>query len=77
MFLLALIPTCIGHSLINWAARKIEVFKVNFFILGEPLLAPLLAYIYFGEKPLGIFYLGAVLVFTGIILSSFKNSSTT
>jgi drug/metabolite transporter (DMT)-like permease len=76
MFLLALVPTCIGHSLINWAARKIEAFKVNFFILGEPIIASFLAYFYFREKPLGIFYLGAVLVFTGIFLASIKYSST-
>ncbi len=69
MFLLAVIPTGIGHSLINWAARRIEAYKVNFSILGEPLFASLLAYFLFGEKPYGLFYIGAVFVVMGIVFS--------
>lgn len=68
MFLLALIPTCIGHSLINWAARRVEIFKVNFFILGEPIIASLLAYSIWREKPYGWFYPGAILIIGGILL---------
>ncbi|OGB68801.1 MAG: hypothetical protein A2Y94_15040 [Caldithrix sp. RBG_13_44_9] len=77
MFLLALIPTGIGHSLINWAARKIPVYKVNFSILGEPLIASVLAYFLFSEKPYGFFYLGAVLIMAGIILALLDQSDTT
>lgn len=69
MLLLALIPTGIGHSLINWAARKIPVYKVNFSILGEPLIASFLAFWLFGEKPYGLFYVGAVFIIFGIILA--------
>jgi drug/metabolite transporter (DMT)-like permease len=69
MFLLALIPTGIGHSLLNWAARKIPVYKVNFSILGEPLIASFLAYFLFAEKPYGFFYQGALLIVAGIILA--------
>jgi drug/metabolite transporter (DMT)-like permease len=76
MFLLALIPTCIGHSLINWGARKIEAYKVNFFIIGEPIFASLLAYLIWQEKPFGFFYLGSTLIFGGIILASYKNKTT-
>jgi len=69
MFLLALIPTGIGHSLINWAARKIPVYKVNFSILGEPVIASVLAFFIFQEKPYGFFYLGAAFIMLGIILA--------
>ncbi len=69
MLLLAMIPTGIGHSLLNWAARKIPVYKVNFSILGEPLIASLLAYLLFREKPYGFFYLGALLITAAIILA--------
>jgi len=69
MFLLALIPTGIGHSLINWAARKIPVYKVNFSILGEPVIASVLAFFIFQEKPYGFFYLGATFIILGIILA--------
>jgi len=74
MFLLALIPTGIGHSLLNWAARKIPVYKVNFSVLGEPLIASLLAYFLFAEKPYGFFYLGAVLILIGIVLALLDQS---
>jgi drug/metabolite transporter (DMT)-like permease len=76
MFLLAWIPTGIGHSLINWAARKIPVYKVNFFILGEPLIASILAYLLFSEKPYGYFYLGAILITAGIVLALLDQSDT-
>jgi drug/metabolite transporter (DMT)-like permease len=69
MFLLALIPTGIGHSLINWAARKIPVYKVNFSILGEPVIASILAYFLFQEQPYGLFYLGAAFIMLGIFLA--------
>ena len=69
MFLLALVPTGIGHSLINWAARKIPVYKVNFSILGEPIIASILAFFIFQEKPYGFFYLGALFIMLGIFLA--------
>jgi drug/metabolite transporter (DMT)-like permease len=69
MLLLAIIPTGIGHSLINWGARRIPVYKVNFFILGEPIIASILAYLILFEKPYGLFYIGAVFVLSGIVLA--------
>jgi drug/metabolite transporter (DMT)-like permease len=69
MFLLALVPTGIGHSLINWAARKIPVYNVNFSILGEPIIASILAFFIFREKPYGFFYLGALFIMLGIFLA--------
>ncbi len=69
MLLLALIPTGIGHSLINWAARKLPVYKVNFSILGEPVIASIMAYLIFAEQPYGLFYLGAVFIVLGILLA--------
>ncbi len=69
MLLLALIPTGIGHSLINWAARHTEVYRVNLAILGEPILASVLAYFFFAEVPYGLFWIGASLIVAGIILA--------
>ncbi len=69
IFLLALVPTGVGHSLINWAARKIQAYKVNFTILGEPVIASLLAYFIFNEKPYGLFYPGAAFILLGIVLA--------
>jgi len=69
MLMLAIIPTGIGHSLLNWSARKIEVYKVNIASLGELVFASIMAYIFFGEKPYGVFYVGAGLILIGILLA--------
>jgi drug/metabolite transporter (DMT)-like permease len=69
MLLLAIIPTGIGHSLLNWTARKIEVYKVNIASLGELVLASFMAFIFFAEKPFGIFYVGASMILIGILLA--------
>jgi len=50
---------------------------VNFSILGEPLIASVLAYLLFSEKPYGFFYLGAVLIMAGIVLALLDQSDTT
>ncbi|MBN2366814.1 MAG: DMT family transporter [Calditrichaeota bacterium] len=76
MLLLAIIPTGIGHSLINWAARKLPVYKVNFSILGEPIIASVLAFWFFGEQPYGMFYIGAIFILAGIILALFDRPGT-
>lgn len=69
MLLLAVVPTGIGHSLLNWAARRLEVYKVNFAALGEPLFASLLGFFIFGEVPYGLFYPAAALILLGIGLA--------
>lgn len=69
MFLLALGPTGIGHSLINWAARRIPVYRINLLMLGELLIASLLAYVLFHEQPGASFGWGAPFIVSGIILA--------
>ncbi len=69
MLLLALIPTGVGHSLLNWAARRIEAYKVSLAVLGEPVLASIMAYFFFGETPYGWFYAGAGFILAGIVLA--------
>lgn len=69
MLLLALIPTGVGHSLLNWAARRIEAYKVSLAVLGEPVLASIMAYFFFSEVPYGWFYAGAVFILLGIVLA--------
>ncbi len=69
MFMLALGPTILGHSLLNWAARHIRVYHINFVMLGEPILATALAYIFFRELPPASFLPGALLVLSGIVVA--------
>jgi drug/metabolite transporter (DMT)-like permease len=67
-FLMALIPSAVGHSLINYSVRHIEAYKVQLGILLEPLVSSVLAFFIFMEKPPALFYPGAVLAFAGVIL---------
>lgn len=68
-FLLALVPTAIGHTLLNWALRYMKAYEVNIAVLGEPLGATLLALLLFGERPPLHVLLGGALVLAGILLA--------
>lgn len=48
---LAVGPTLVGHSLLNWALKYFEAFKVNMAVLLEPVFASLLAWVVLGELP--------------------------
>jgi drug/metabolite transporter (DMT)-like permease len=67
--LLALVPTGVGHTLLNWALRYRKAYEVNVAVLGEPLGATLLAYLAFGERPPVHVLAGGALVLVGIALA--------
>lgn len=48
---LALVPTILGHGLVNRSLRTIPAAAVGLFLLGEPIGASALAYALFGEIP--------------------------
>jgi len=48
---LGLVPTVLGHGLVNRALRSLSAPTVGLFLLGEPLGASLLAFLVFGEVP--------------------------
>lgn len=67
--LLAIVPTLFGHYLFNWLLKYMKASAVSMAILGEPVVASLLAWLLIGEAltPLqmiaGIFILSGVGVF--------------
>jgi len=66
--LLALVPTLLGHSLFNWALEYLETRFISVSILGEPVGAAALAYIFLGELP-GIYTVyGSSMVLFGLYL---------
>lgn len=67
LFLMALGPSVIGHSLLNYAVRQVRAYVVNAVGLGEPLLATLYALLIFGEKPGVHLYVGGALVIAGLV----------
>jgi drug/metabolite transporter (DMT)-like permease len=48
---LAVVPTLVGHGLVNRSLRRLPAPTVGLFMLGEPVAAGLLAYWIFGERP--------------------------
>lgn len=62
MIIIAIGPNLIGHSILNWSSRHLEIFKVNLVMLLEPLLATLSGIIFLAEYPASNFYLGAGLI---------------
>lgn len=67
--LLAVGPTFVGHTLLNWALRYRKAYEVNLAILGEPLGATLLGLILLGEHPPLYVAGGGALVLAGIGLA--------
>lgn len=70
VFLLGLIPQGIGHTCYNWSLRHLPATVVSTLVLGEPALAPALAWLFLGEKLGFAELLGGGLVAAGILLIS-------
>lgn len=69
---LAIGPTLLGHTGLNWALAYLPAFIVNLTVLGEPVGATLLAAVIpgIGEIPgLGV-VVGGALVLLGVILTA-------
>jgi drug/metabolite transporter (DMT)-like permease len=67
-FLIAIIPQMIGHTSFNWALKYFSVTTISFTILGEPVIASVLAYFLLGEGLSACKISGGVLVFMGVIM---------
>jgi drug/metabolite transporter (DMT)-like permease len=59
---LGLVPTVLGHGLVNRSLRSLKAPTVGLFLLGEPLGASVLAYLIFGEVPSASTALGGLIV---------------
>ena len=68
LVLLALIPQVLGHTILNWALAYMSPTLVALAILGEPLGAALLAWIFLNESVSLLQGIGAVGLLTGIVL---------
>ncbi len=66
--LLALIPSTLGHNLLNYAVRFIEAYKVNIAVLVEPVVSAILAALLFAELPGILFYPGSALTLFAVWL---------
>jgi drug/metabolite transporter (DMT)-like permease len=62
----AIIPSIIGHSLLNAAVRRAPAHLVTLAILGEPIGASLLAFAILGEVPPATAAAGGAVIVVGI-----------
>lgn len=70
---LAVIPTIIGHSLLNRSMRELPGQLVSLCNIGQFVFAAVMAWLLFGELPGPVFYAAAALVVGGVavvVLSS-------
>src|SRR5262249_42460137 len=70
LFLLALIPQCIGHTSYNWALRWLSPAKVAVISLAEPVGASLLAYLFLNEGLTGSKMAGGSIILLGIYIAT-------
>ena len=63
-----MVPTVIGHGLVNLSLRSIPAPTVGLFLLGEPVAASALAYVVFGERPGALTIAGGVLVMAALAI---------
>jgi len=65
--LIGLIPQLIGHSLINALLRHLQPGNIAIAILGEPLGATVLAWIFLSEVPTYVAMLGGAIILCSIV----------
>jgi drug/metabolite transporter (DMT)-like permease len=66
--LMAVVPTIGGHTMFNYALKKLPAHIVATGVLGEPVGASILAYFLLNEAPGVWIVLGGVLVISGLYL---------
>lgn len=67
---LALGPQLIGHTSFNWALRRLSATFVAVAILGEPVGAAILAWLFFEEGFRSLQLIGFVLLLVGIFVAA-------
>ena len=65
--LLAGVSTILGHTVYNWSLKYVTAPLVSASLLGEPILASVLAAIILVELPSPYIYLGGALILIGVL----------
>lgn len=67
---LAAVSQLVGHGGANWSLRHLPPAFVSLALLGEPIIASLLAWWLLGERVGPLLWVGGTLIFAGIFLSA-------
>ena len=70
---LGIIPTVIGHSLINRAMKYFRGQRVSIVNMGQFVFAGMLAYFIFGETPQWTFYIASGLLIVSAVIALQKS----
>ena len=70
---LAVVPTIIGHTVFNWALKHVRPTAISLAFLGEPVIASVLALIFFAQRPPLATFVGGALVLAGIYLTTSRD----
>jgi drug/metabolite transporter (DMT)-like permease len=66
---LALVPTILGHTMFNYALKKVPAHVISTSVLGEPVGASILAYLLLADQIPSIWtVVGGALVVTGLFM---------
>jgi drug/metabolite transporter (DMT)-like permease len=76
IFLLAVIPQLIGHSMFNWLLKYLSATMVAVTTLSEPIGSAVLAYIFLKETPAFAVITGGAFILVGIYLTSNQSART-
>jgi drug/metabolite transporter (DMT)-like permease len=68
VFIMALVCQVIGHSLFNWALRRMKTTLVAMSTLGEPIGTTLLAWLILGETPVPTEVMGGAVILAGVFV---------
>jgi drug/metabolite transporter (DMT)-like permease len=63
-------PQLLGHTVINFVLRDLDATTVSVAIMAEPIIATVLAYVFFAEAPSWLIYPGGAAILFGIYLVS-------
>lgn len=66
---IAVVPTIFGHTVFNWALKHVSASSVSIACLGEPVVATILAFLFFGQQPPASTLVGGAFVLVGIYLA--------
>ena len=65
---LGIIPTVLGHTILNYSLKFFRGQVVSVTNLTQPIFATLLGFLFFAESPRPIFYLAAGIILGGVLI---------
>ncbi|QLH74379.1 MAG: DMT family transporter [Methanomassiliicoccales archaeon] len=66
--LLAGVSTIFGHTMYNWSLRYVTASFVSISLLGEPMIASLLAIIFLGQVPSPMLVVSGAMLLLGVMI---------